>query len=263
MCPISPVTAANPRFAASHHNGRNGSATGLSMKNAPSFSSADNLTLAPQKTALYGTPQTGVTILTLAPGQQFTSPLLPNTAQDWLVMSGQVTAGTGGKTLRLRAGKYGACERFLAGQPVAVRNPSKETPAKIMVLSRYTHQDNPQQLSARPVTEERPWGNFTVLADEPDYKLKELVVKPGGCLSLQRHEKRAEHWFILKGEPSIIKGRGTQTLKAGDYIKIPRHAWHRIDNRNGTQNVVIVELQKGTYFGEDDIERKQDVYGRK
>lgn len=224
--------------------------------------SGDSVTLTPQSDLVYGTPQTAVQVITLQPGQHYTASgeLAPSAAQEGVVMSGQIDSCEG----RMRAGQYGAYQRFPSGQPLALQNPSPKMPATLLLVSRYSHSHTSnRQSAARPVTEERPWGHFTVLADAPDYKLKELVIKPGGCLSLQRHEKRAEHWFVLQGAPTVLKGRTTQQLQPGDYIRIPRHAWHRIDNRAGTQDVVIIELQKGAYFGEDDIERKQDVYGRK
>lgn len=224
--------------------------------------STDQISLTPQCRLLYGNPGVNVQVLTLKPGQRYTSPAGSAMTQEWVVMSGQVTMTSDGEAFRLRAGKYGNHRGFLPGQAVAVENPSTKNAAKLLVVSRYQNNGNPQIAAAGPVTETRPWGNFTVLADEPDFKLKELVVTPGGRLSLQRHEKRSEHWFILQGNPEITTGRQKTVYQPGDYVHIPRHAWHRIDNRAGKENVVLVELQTGTYFGEDDIERKQDDYGR-
>lgn len=112
-----------------------------------------------------------------------------------------------------------------------------------------------------PVTEERPWGSYTVIADEPNYKLKQLLVKPDSRLSLQRHFKREEHWIILSGEADITLGNTCELYKAGSYIFIPLKSWHRIANSQ-KENVILVEVQCGSYFGEDDIERSQDDYGR-
>ena len=224
----------------------------------PITSTADNVTLSPQPQLLYGTSGSSVHVVSLKPGQQYTSTGSTGMQQEWVVMQGQVNTGTS----KLRAGKYGAYKQFSAGQSAIAQNPSAKNTAKLLILSRHSGDNNPNTTAAKPVTETRPWGNFTVLADEPDYKLKELVVTPGGRLSLQRHEKRAEHWFILKGNPAITQGRKKTVYQPGDYVKIPRHSWHRIDNRNGSTDVVLVELQTGTYFGEDDIERKEDDYGR-
>lgn len=113
------------------------------------------------------------------------------------------------------------------------------------------------------ITETRPWGSFTVLKDEPTYKLKELSVKPGNRLSLQRHFKREEHWLVTQGHPEVFLDETIHRLQPGGYIHIPLQGWHRITNpEQATENVEIIELQLGDYFGEDDIERGQDDYGR-
>lgn len=118
-------------------------------------------------------------------------------------------------------------------------------------------------VSLPEVTETRPWGSFTILKDEPDYKLKQLLNTPGNRLSLQRHQKREEHWVIIAGHPEITLDDNVYTLQAGDYIHIPLHSWHRLSNpAPNTDNVELIELQLGAYFGEDDIERRQDDYGR-
>ena len=123
-----------------------------------------------------------------------------------------------------------------------------------------------QGLSEKPlqeITEERPWGSFTVLKDEPDYKMKQLSVKPGNRLSLQRHFKREEHWLVTAGTPEVTLDSAIHHLQAGDYIHIPLQSWHRISNPESAMELVeIIELQLGDYFGEDDIERSQDDYGR-
>ena len=108
----------------------------------------------------------------------------------------------------------------------------------------------------------RPWGYFRVLADENDYKVKQIVVRPGQCLSLQKHQKRSEHWFIIKGA-GIVTLEGIQNnKKEGESIDIPKESIHRIENR-GKDDLVFVEIQTGEYFGEDDIERIEDIYSRK
>jgi len=108
----------------------------------------------------------------------------------------------------------------------------------------------------------RPWGYFEVLSDEPDHKVKRIVVEPGGCLSLQRHKKRAEHWYAISGKGRVtIEGR-VQEITAGCAVDIPQGAAHRLEN-TAHKNLIIIEVQTGTYFGEDDIERLEDKYGRK
>lgn len=107
----------------------------------------------------------------------------------------------------------------------------------------------------------RPWGYFEVLADEPDHKVKRIVVRPGGCLSLQRHKKRAEHWYVVSGEGTATVNGENLPLKPGFAVDIPQEATHRLEN-NSQADLILIEVQTGTYFGEDDIERLEDKYGR-
>jgi len=109
---------------------------------------------------------------------------------------------------------------------------------------------------------ERPWGHYTVLSDDaPDHKVKRIVVKPGKRLSLQLHAKRAEHWFIVAGTPRVTVDSTVTELTPGQAIDIPMGAAHRIANE-GADDVVFIEVQCGTYFGEDDIVRIEDDFGR-
>jgi mannose-6-phosphate isomerase-like protein (cupin superfamily) len=110
-------------------------------------------------------------------------------------------------------------------------------------------------------TDHRPWGHYVVLADEPDHKVKRIVVAPGQRLSLQRHRRRAEHWFVVSGLAVVTLDEVDLPREAGQHVDIPLGAWHRIRNP-GDQPLVFIEVQRGDYFGEDDIERKQDDYGR-
>jgi mannose-6-phosphate isomerase len=115
---------------------------------------------------------------------------------------------------------------------------------------------------SRPIEfEARPWGSFSTLEEGPGYKVKRLVVQPGQRLSLQKHRHRAEHWVVVSGTARIVTGTQLLTLGRTQCVVIPRQAWHRIENR-GRQPVVIIEVQHGTYLGEDDIIRKHDDYGR-
>jgi mannose-6-phosphate isomerase len=109
--------------------------------------------------------------------------------------------------------------------------------------------------------DQRPWGNYQVLADEPDHKVKRIVVYPGKRLSLQRHQQRAEHWYVIAGRGLVTRDRETISLNAGEAVDIPRGTRHRIENP-GPLEVVFIEVQTGDYFGEDDIERFEDDYGR-
>jgi len=109
--------------------------------------------------------------------------------------------------------------------------------------------------------DQRPWGNYQVLADEPDHKVKRIVVYPGKRLSLQRHQQRAEHWYLIAGRGLVTRDREKISLTAGEAVDIPRGARHRLENP-GPLEVVFIEVQTGDYFGEDDIERFEDDYGR-
>lgn len=108
---------------------------------------------------------------------------------------------------------------------------------------------------------ERPWGLYVVLANEHDMKVKRITVRPGHRLSLQRHQKRDEHWFIHHGTALVTLDGEDHKLTSGQSINIPRNSVHRIANV-GDLDVVFVEIQTGDYFGEDDIERLEDDYLR-
>ncbi len=109
--------------------------------------------------------------------------------------------------------------------------------------------------------EERPWGSYEILHEHEDYKIKRIVVKPGQRLSLQRHTKRAEHWIIIQGSGIATLNDERIPVTKGSTIHVQLHDIHRIEN-TGDEELVFVEVQTGTYFGEDDIERLQDDYGR-
>lgn len=107
----------------------------------------------------------------------------------------------------------------------------------------------------------RPWGRFEILRDTDSYKSKVIHVNPGQQLSYQSHAKRAEHWVIIQGQPEVVLNDVVHPLKPGQSIYIPQGAKHRIRNP-GTDVVEFIEVQVGTYFGEDDIVRYQDDYQR-
>jgi mannose-6-phosphate isomerase len=109
---------------------------------------------------------------------------------------------------------------------------------------------------------ERPWGTYTVLSDDaPDHKVKRIVVYPGKRLSYQQHARRAEHWFFVAGQARVTLNGQVTTLEPGQSIDIPQGAAHRVANE-GTDDVVFIEVQQGSYFGEDDIVRLEDDFGR-
>lgn len=125
------------------------------------------------------------------------------------------------------------------------------------------HEQVYERVVARAAREDRrPWGYYVVLADEPDHKIKRIVVYPGKRLSLQRHRHRSEHWYVVQGEALVTRDEEVIRVAAGHAIDIPIGAWHRIQNP-ATTDMAFVEVQTGDYFGEDDIERGEDDFGRK
>jgi mannose-6-phosphate isomerase len=110
-------------------------------------------------------------------------------------------------------------------------------------------------------TDHRPWGFYTVLSDEPDHKVKRIVVYPDKRLSLQRHRLRSEHWYMIDGKALVTLNDKQIPLKKGMCVDIPAGSAHRIKN-TGLENLVFIEIQQGEYFGEDDIERLEDDFGR-
>lgn len=108
---------------------------------------------------------------------------------------------------------------------------------------------------------ERPWGTYQTLAMADGYQVKLITVKPQGRLSLQKHAKRAEHWVVVKGCPTITVDDERREYQVNDTVDIGIGAVHRMENLTD-QEAAIIEVQIGSYLGEDDIERLDDVYGR-
>jgi mannose-1-phosphate guanylyltransferase/mannose-6-phosphate isomerase len=107
----------------------------------------------------------------------------------------------------------------------------------------------------------RPWGRFEVLMDTPTYKVKKILVYPGAKLSTQSHEHRSEHWVVVSGTARALCGETYTTLEKNQSTFIPAQTKHRLENP-GKTNLEIVEVQTGTYLGEDDIVRYDDIYHR-
>jgi mannose-1-phosphate guanylyltransferase/mannose-6-phosphate isomerase len=108
----------------------------------------------------------------------------------------------------------------------------------------------------------RPWGSYDSIDHGERYQVKHLSVNPGGVLSLQLHNKRAEHWVVVSGTARITCNERIFELKENESTYIPLGAKHRIENP-GDQQLHIIEVQSGSYLGEDDIVRFEDNYGRK
>jgi mannose-6-phosphate isomerase len=107
----------------------------------------------------------------------------------------------------------------------------------------------------------RPWGTYEVLAEAPDHKVKTITVAPGKRLSYQRHARRSEHWFIVTGTGAVVLDGVEKEIGPASVIDIPVGMAHRIAN-TGTEDLVFIEVQHGEYFGEDDIVRLEDDFGR-
>jgi mannose-6-phosphate isomerase-like protein (cupin superfamily) len=109
--------------------------------------------------------------------------------------------------------------------------------------------------------EERPWGWFEVLHEEERLKIKRIMVKPGKRLSLQSHQRRAENWVIVQGQALFTLDDSTSRLGPRQAVFIPEKARHRMENP-GREDLIFIEVQTGTYLGEDDITRFQDDFDR-
>jgi mannose-6-phosphate isomerase len=118
-----------------------------------------------------------------------------------------------------------------------------------------------QDTDTSPKFDRRPWGTFTVLDEGDDHKVKRIEVLPGKRLSYQKHSKRAEHWVIVKGTARVTLNDEDISVPSGEAIDIPVGAAHRVENP-GEEMLVFIEVQRGSYLGEDDIVRLQDDFGR-
>jgi mannose-6-phosphate isomerase-like protein (cupin superfamily) len=107
----------------------------------------------------------------------------------------------------------------------------------------------------------RPWGYYQNLHDGEGFQVKRLTVKPGARISLQKHFKRSEHWTVVEGTARVTRGDETFLLQANESTYIPLGAAHRLEN-GGDKPMTLIEVQCGSYLGEDDIVRLDDVYGR-
>jgi mannose-1-phosphate guanylyltransferase/mannose-6-phosphate isomerase len=146
-----------------------------------------------------------------------------------------------------------------------------ETPDAVLVASKANSQDVKHivsQLSSQKREEHtlhrkvhRPWGWYDSIDEGGRFKVKRIQVKPGACLSLQKHHHRAEHWIVVTGTAEITNGDKVLTLTENQSTYIPLGEVHRLANL-GTIPLEIIEVQSGSYLGEDDIVRFEDTYGR-
>lgn len=110
------------------------------------------------------------------------------------------------------------------------------------------------------MTENRPWGYYTIIDEDIGFKVKRIFVKPGARLSYQVHEKRDEYWTIIHGSGVFTLNDEETIVETGDQLIIPAGALHRI--AGGDVGLAFIEVQLGSYLGEDDIKRIEDDYGR-
>lgn len=147
-----------------------------------------------------------------------------------------------------------------------------DTPDALLV----THKDNSQdvkniynqlaeaghQSHEVHTTVHRPWGSYTVLEETANFKIKRICVHPRSSLSLQVHQHRSEHWVVISGCAQVINGEKNLLLHMNQSTYIPAGNKHRLSNLSDSENLVIIEVQVGSYLGEDDIQRFEDIYGR-
>ncbi len=146
-------------------------------------------------------------------------------------------------------------------QPVLVLRFEADTEGRLAEIKKEIESAVNRFLDDTEMEEHRPWGYYRILADENEYKCKKIVVYPQKRLSLQRHEKRDEHWFVIKGKASVTINENIINLGHGQYVDIPRGTKHRVEN-SSKEELCFIEIQTGDYFGEDDIERFEDDFGR-
>jgi mannose-1-phosphate guanylyltransferase/mannose-1-phosphate guanylyltransferase/mannose-6-phosphate isomerase len=119
---------------------------------------------------------------------------------------------------------------------------------------------NAKQATAFP-KDYRPWGWFDSLVIGERFQVKRIIVKPGAALSLQSHQHRAEHWIVVEGTAKVTIGDKVKLVTENQSVYIPLGTIHRLENPNKTP-MILIEVQTGSYLGEDDIIRYEDIYAR-
>jgi mannose-1-phosphate guanylyltransferase/mannose-6-phosphate isomerase len=125
--------------------------------------------------------------------------------------------------------------------------------AKLKASGRTEHESH--------VRNYRPWGYFETLSLGPRFQVKLLHVKPGGKLSMQMHHHRSEHWVVVHGTAKVTVGTQERLVHENQSVYIVATEWHRLENP-GKTDLELIEVQIGSYLGEDDIVRSEDVYKR-
>jgi mannose-1-phosphate guanylyltransferase len=146
-----------------------------------------------------------------------------------------------------------------------------DTPDALLVANKDKVQDikllydtlkqNKSETYLRHRTVYRPWGSYTLLGEGPRFKIKRLVIKPNGSLSLQMHHHRSEHWVVVSGSAEVVCDDNVFFLDTNESTYIKAGHYHRVSNK-GLIELIIIEVQSGDYLEEDDIIRSDDIYGR-
>lgn len=139
---------------------------------------------------------------------------------------------------------------------IAHKSRAQEVKTLVQTLQRQNHASADTHRTVH-----RPWGTYTVLEEGSRFKIKRIVVKPQGKLSLQMHHHRSEHWIVVSGTAQIVNGDVDRLIHTNESTFIPAGHAHRLINP-GVIPLVMIEVQSGEYLGEDDIVRFQDMYGR-
>lgn len=139
---------------------------------------------------------------------------------------------------------------------ISHKDSSQKVGAIVKQLDEVKHKS-----STEHIFEFRPWGKFEILKDDDRFKVKVIRIEAGQQISYQSHAKRSEHWVLVEGSATVVLNDENILVKKGEHIMIPQGAKHRMRNTSATA-VEFVEVQVGSYFGEDDIVRFQDDYGR-
>jgi mannose-1-phosphate guanylyltransferase/mannose-6-phosphate isomerase len=154
----------------------------------------------------------------------------------------------------------GVQDLVIVDTPNATLISSKDKAQEVKkIVEQLQQQDREEQSCHRKVY--RPWGWYDSIESGKHFQVKRLHVNPGAKLSLQMHHKRAEHWVVVSGTATAINGEDVLTLTEGDSTYIPIGTTHGLENKTNEQ-LEIIEVQSGTYMGEDDIVRFEDIYGR-
>ena len=155
----------------------------------------------------------------------------------------------------------GLSDIIAIAMPDAVLVAHKDRSQDVKLVVDQLKSENIQQAETFP-KDHRPWGWFESLAIGDKFQVKRIVVNPGAALSLQSHKYRSEHWIVVAGTARVTVDDKVKLVNEGQSIYVPLGAIHRMENP-GKSAMILIEVQTGTYFGEDDIIRYEDDYARK